>query len=214
MKRLNKKRIVLFVILVLILVGVGIVLIPKLTKKEKGNDEGNTVKVENEIEAYGYKLIETKSKLYKDYFKDLESVLTIKEDEEVDEEKYASVIVKLFVADFYDLNGKTTKNDVGGTQFVYDKALENFLINAKDTIYKYVENNLSGDRTQELPSVLSVTVDSIEKTSFTYNADNITDENAYKVKATIEYESDLGYQKEVTITLAHQDKKLVIVEVK
>ena len=214
MKQLNKKRIVIVGLIIIVLIVAGVIIVPKILKPKKNIEEEKTAKVENEIQEYGYKLIETKPDLYKEYFKELEESLTIKEDEEIDEEKYASAIVKLFVADFYDLNNKKTKNDVGGTQFIFEKSLENFLINAKDTIYKYVENNLADDRTQELPTVSSVTIDKIEKTTFTYNADNITDENAYKIKVTWEYETDLGYQKEATVTLMHQDKKLVIVEVK
>lgn len=210
MKRLNKKRIAIVVILALSVITIGIVFVPKLLKKEVEKPKEEE-KIENEISTYGYNLVESKTELYKEYFKELESIL---KEEEVDEEKYASSVVKLFVADFYDLNSKSSKNDVGGVQFIFDKSQENFLINAKDTIYKYLENNISGDRSQSLPTVKSVVIDSVEKTNFTYNQDSITDESAYKIKATWEYNEDLGYMSEATFILMHQEKKLVIVEIK
>lgn len=210
MKKLNKKRIALCSIALILLIVVLIFVVINLkNKKDKPDDNQN--KVQEEIKDYGYVLLENETNLYKQYFKELIEVLN---NEKLDEKSYASSIVKLFISDFYDLNSKITKNDVGGLQFVYEKIQDNFVINAKDTIYKYVENNLSGDRVQKLPGVKSVQISSVESTKFTYNAENITDENAYEVKASWEYNEDLGYQKEATFTLMHVDKKLVIVELK
>lgn len=209
-KKLNIKRVVialvLLVVLILIVVFIGSKLI---NSKDKDKKEEN--KVEHEIKDYGYVLLENETNIHKEYFKELIKVLN---EEEYDEKEYASLVVKLFVTDFYELNSKTTKNDVGGLQYVYDKTHENFVLNAKDTIYKYVENNLDGKRTQKLPSVKSVNIESTDSTTFKYEADGITDDQAYTVKATWEYNEDLGYQKQATFTLMHVDKKLVIVEIK
>lgn len=210
MKKLNKKRIIICSAVLILLIAMSVFVVISL-KNKKDNKDDNQNKVQDEIKDYGYVLLENETALYKEYFKELIEVLN---SENLDEKLYASSVVKLFISDFYDLNSKITKNDVGGLQFIYDKIQDNFVINAKDTIYKYVENNLDGDRTQKLPSVKNVQISSVELTKFTYNTDNITDENAYEVKAIWEYNEDLGYQKEATFTLMHVDKKLVIVELK
>ena len=51
-------------------------------------------------------------------------------DEIVDEEKYATYISQMFLADFYTLNSALNKNDVGGVQFVYKDYQEDFLKNS------------------------------------------------------------------------------------
>lgn len=210
MKASNKMKLVISVSVILVLAIIIIFIVFKLNNIGK-NDENDATKIEQEIKDYGYILLKNETSLYKEYFKELIEILN---SEELDEESYASSVVRLFIADFYDLNSKKTKNDVGGLQFIYEPIQENFVINAKDTIYKYVENNLNNDRTQNLPSVKAVNIDSIEATTFTYNASSITDESAYLVKATWEYNEDLGYQTTATFTLMHVDKKLVIVELK
>ena len=67
--------------------------------------------VVSEIEKYGYQLHDNKSKEYQALFKELENVL--KEDV-VDEKKYAELISKMFILDFYTLDNKVAKTDVGG----------------------------------------------------------------------------------------------------
>ncbi len=210
MKTLNKKRIAICGLAVIFIVIIFVVIFANINKKkpDKNNVEA---KVEQEIKDYGYVLLDNETSLYKDYFKELIEVLNAKE---LDEKLYASLVVKLFISDFYDLNSKKTKNDVGGLQFVYDVIHDNFVLNAKDTIYKYVENNLNNDRTQKLPGVKTVNIDSVNTTSFTYKASSITDDNAYEVMASWEYNEDLGYQSSATFILMHVDKRLVIVEIK
>ena len=120
----------------------------------------------------------------------------------------------MFIVDFYSLSDKTAKTDVGGVDIVYPDILNNFLENAEDTFYKYVESNVYNNRKQSLPTVNTVTVDNIEKTSFTYN--DTIDENAYKVKVSWDYtdEEFANYQKEANLVFVNKDKKLYLVELK
>ena len=67
----------------------------------------------------------------------------------------------MFIVDFYSLSDKTAKTDVGGVDIVYPDILNNFLENAEDTFYKYVESNVYNNRKQSLPTVNTVTVDNI-----------------------------------------------------
>lgn len=96
--------------------------------------------------------------------------------------------------------------------FVHTDAKNNFLEKAEDTIYKYVENNMYGGRKQDLPTVKEVTIDSVEKKSFTI--DKVTDDKAYQVTASWTYTSENDYQNKATFTFVHEDKKLSLVEMK
>ena len=64
-----------------------------------------------------------------------------------------ALISKLFVIDFYSLNSALNKNDIGGKEFVYRNYQEDFSKLAKETIYKYVENNIYGKRNQEFENL-------------------------------------------------------------
>lgn len=199
------KKILIFIILIIILAIAAVasyfIFFDKETVKE--------AKVVSKIDNYGYVLKSNKSDAYKKLFKELEKVLS----DEVDEEKYVKTISKMFIVDFYSLGDRNAKTDVGGVDFVHESALENFLLNAEDTFYKYVESNIYGDRKQELPIVDTVTIDSVEKTEFSYL--ETIDENAYKVTASWTYKDPTlaaGYQKKATLVFVHKDKKLVLVE--
>ena len=119
------KRIIIIFVVIIVLAGIIYYLINNFTGKEK-----NTVRVIDENKEYGYVLEENETNLYKDLFKKLKKVLS---KDEIDEKEYAELICKLFVSDFYNLDNKITKNDVGGTQFIHSNAKENFLLKAKDT---------------------------------------------------------------------------------
>ena len=113
---------------------------------------------------------------------------------------------------FYSLKDKNTSTDVGGLDFIYSEMKDNFILKATDTIYKNIESNVYGDRKQELPSIKSVNVEQVEKKQLKYN--NISDENGYTVKVSIQYEKDMGFPKEVLLSLIHVESKMYIVEVK
>lgn len=203
-KRKMKKsfKILLFVVIILVLVFVGY----KLTNKKT---EDKKVKVEDSLEEYGYVLNENETQYYKDLFKELKKVLN---SDNVDEEKYATLVGQLFLADFYNLDNKITKNDIGGVQFVYTPYQSDFSKFAVESIYHYVENSLYEKRDQELPIVTSVDITNIKQTSFDYQEK--TDEEAWTFNYKINYEIDLGYQTEGTMTLVHNEKKLEIVDLK
>lgn len=180
----------------------------------KGKDEAKPVEevktVDNiQKKEFDYVLLDSKSDLYKEYFTKLKEELL---KDNVNDEEYAKIIAQLFVIDFYSLADKKTNTDVGGLDFIYPDMKENFILKATDTIYKYVESNVYGDRKQELPKIKAVEVKSAEAKPLTY--DKITDGLGYVVTVTITYEKDLGFPKEVTLYIIHQEKKLYIVEVK
>lgn len=166
----------------------------------------SSVEVLDRIDGYDYELNENDSAYFKTLFADLKEVL---ENEEIDEEAYASLVSQLFVTDFYSLDCALNKNDVGGTQFVYAAYQNDFVSKAKTSIYNYVENDIYGDRDQELPMITEVSVDSIETQSYSFD-NGVDDSNAYEVTVSVSYAKDLEYPTEVTLILIHNENKLEV----
>lgn len=198
------KRIILLIIIVVVAIA-GLFIYKKTCSKEKVKE----AKVVNEIKKYGYQLKDTKPKKYQDMFSELKEILNAKE---VDEELYVKKISEMFIYDFYSLNDKAAKTDVGGIDFVYPDIKENFLQNAENTYYKYVESNIYDNRKQSLPTVSEVKIESVKKEEYAYGEK--TDEEAYHVNVSWSYTDDnfSDYQKSADLIFIHQDIKLVLVE--
>lgn len=200
------KKIIIGVVIVLLLLVLAFFVYKSFSPEQK---EVKETKIVSKIDDYGYKLKENKPKAYKDMFKELEDIL--KEDE-VDEEAYVKKISEMFIYDFYSLNDKDAKTDIGGVDFVYNGILENFLQNAQNTFYKYVESNIYGNRTQKLPIVKDIEIKECTQAPFAYGEK--TDEKAYSVKVSWDYtDTDFStYQKDATLKFIHDGKKLSLVE--
>jgi hypothetical protein len=195
-KGVRRAFVIIVVVLFLGLVGLGIYFGMDLFKSVSG-DTNKTVVVEKN-EDYKYNLEDDAPKAYKKMFKELLKEL---EKDELVEEKYVELVAKLFVLDFYHLDNKMSKNDIGGVQFVLGAYQQDFVFEASETVYKYMEHNVYKDRKQELPKVKEVTIVDTSNEKYKYN--DYSDDNAYVVKANIEYEKDLGYPTTVTIKLLH-----------
>ena len=208
-KKFGIKKILLIVLILVAFFSI-FTLYKKLTKGNK-KSEVEEVKKEDEIQTkeFDYTLYDNKSDLYKELFGKLKEELT---KEEINDEEYAKIIAQLFAVDFYSLSEKATSTDIGGLDFVYEGIKENFVLKASDTIYKYIQSNVYGDRKQELPKVTKVEVKSAVKGPVTIGT--LTDQNGYSVALSITYEKEMGYPKDVSLTLVHVEKKLYIVEVK
>lgn len=211
----KSKKILITLIIIVILSIIGILLYNYFSK-----DEPKEVKTIKSIPEYGYNLKENETKLYKDEFDNLDKILSKKE---VDYEEYAKQIAKLFVIDFYTLDNKLSKNDIGGTDFIKDDMKDNFIEEARSTFYKYLEVN-SSDRNQELPIVSEIKDVEIENTTFVIKDSKTTTSktktttskgtqvDAYKVTISWDYKEDYGYEKEANMIIIKEDKKLYIVE--
>ena len=131
-KKTGVKKVLLFCLIVLVLgVAVFFQTRPKL----------QVISVISNIDNYGYYIESNATNIYKKYYTELEKEL---KNNEVDEEKYASLVGKLFIIDFYTLNNKVTNKDIGGIQFIHSSLKDNFINNASNTVYKYVKENLGG----------------------------------------------------------------------
>lgn len=201
-RRRIKKSALLVIVILVILVGT-IVIKRVFFDKEKAT----TTEVVDEIKDYGYILNDNETKYYQKLFKELKKEL---DKPDIDEEEYAKLLSQLFVADFFNLDNKENKNDIGGTQFIYTSFQQDFEKLAKDGIYKTVENNMYSNRNQELPIVTDTEVTNVETTSYDYLDSN--DSNAYIITVAITYKKDLEYQDECTLTIVHSNNKLEIVK--
>lgn len=173
-------------------------------------DEEETVVIKklNEIEGYGYTLSDNDTKLYKDEFNALKENL---ESKEIKYDEYAKSIAKLFAIDLYTIDNKINKYDVGGIEFVYPGCLDNYKLNVENTIYKYVEDNTKGQRSQALPVVKEVKVKEIKETKFKITAEK-AEYSAYKINLKLTYHYDLGYDTLIEVIVIKKDNKLYVVE--
>lgn len=198
----SKKKIAVCLILIVVII-IGVIVYNVLPEKE----EEPQVKIIRNIKEYDYSLNDNETELYKEEFDNLYNILDAKE---VNYEEYAKSVAKLFIIDFYTLDNKLSKNDIGGSDFIKPIMRDNFIEEARSKFYKYLEVK-SKNRTQKLPIVSEIKEVLVENTTFTYS-DKTVDENAYKVTINWEYKEDLGYEKETKMILVKEDKKLYIVE--
>ena len=205
MKLKPRVKKILIITLIVILLGGLTVLGLNVYKLFNTTTKVKKVEVVDEISNYGYVLEDNMTELYKKLYDELKVVLN---KEEVNEEEYAKLVAQMLVVDFYDLESKMSKNDVGGVQFILDDFKDNFVLEAEETVYKYVEHNVYGNRKQKLPEVSNVSVKEIRDGSYTYN--DFIDDKAYVVTVNLEYKEDLGYPTEVVVKMLHKDNILKV----
>lgn len=175
----------------------------------KISDDVNKVVEKEEvskIDFYGYSLSSDDSDVYKSVYKELDGVLS---KEVVDYNSYASLISKLFIIDVFTLDSKLTSTDIGGLEFVHNDFKANFSEYLGSSLYNHILSNIDGKRSQKLPIVKDVTVNNVNQVKYTYNK---VEYEAYEVDCSIIYEEDLGYQKNIKITLIRDDRTLYVVK--
>lgn len=199
MKRINKvQKVIGFMMLLLVISMVVYVVLILLPNKKTNMSPDDTIK-------FGYTSYKRDTKLYKDTFDSLGKVL---DKEPIDYEEYAKYLSELFIIDFYTLDNKNDKNDIGGIQFIHDDLKDNFMLNASDTVYKYIKN-ITSSKNRQLPVVSKINVSDISEN--TYKIEN-TEYSSYIVTLDWSYEKDYGYETSTKITLIKKDNKLFIVE--
>ena len=203
---MSKKRKVLIVIIAILILLAGTFAVYKIMNPKKENTK--ITKKLDSIKGFDYVLEDRDTELYKDEFKSLKTNL---ESKSIDYKEYAKSIAKMFIIDLYTINNKVNKYDVGGLEFVHPDALENYELNVKDTLYKYVDDNSYGDREQELPEVSSIKVDNIKESTYKIGENEI---DSYELSLSWDYVKDLEYDSKATIIIVKKDKYLYIVEKK
>lgn len=199
----KKYKILLIVIIILIIVIIAAIIAFKFLK---GSEPAEPVKVVDSIDNFDYTLDDRDTELMKNTYNELKTVLS---SDEIDYEKYAEILSKLFVIDLFTMDNKVNRYDVGSTEYVYPDSVDNFKTNVEDTIYKSMENNSDGKRRQDLPEVSSIDNTSVETSTFTIGEE---EHESFVVNINWSYESDLGYDDNATITLIELNEKLYVVE--
>ncbi len=202
MKKKYKRLLIIFIIIAVLAI-ISFVIYKILLNQT----EEEIVNVVDSIAEYGYTLDDRDTDLMKSTYEELKTTLT---SEEIDYKLYAENLAKLFVIDLFTMNNKINKYDVGGTEYIYPEALENFKLNVEDTIYKHMENNSNGKRKQELPEVSNINVVSTEESEYTIGESDTY--NSFVVNLSWQYVSDLGYDDNAVVTLINLDDKLYVVE--
>lgn len=197
MKKIDKikkiLRIVMLVLLVIIIIYALLIVLPKNKTNKKENEGADKIGI--------YTLYKRDTELYKENFNLLKEELN----GEKNKEKISEYIAKLFIIDFYTLSNKDYKEDVGGIQYVYPSSKDNFILNASNTMYKYL-NTLN-----EKPTVNKIDLNNIEKT--TYKIDN-KEYEGYILDLSWEYEKDLEYDKKGLVTVILDNDNFYVVEKK
>lgn len=198
-----KKKIILFLCILIFVYAAGGTIYYIATREKK--DDKPIVTNKDTIKGYDYTLKSNATKLYEDEFKVLKANL----EGDINYDEYAVSIAKLFIIDLYTINNKINKYDTGGVSFVYPDGRNNYKLNVQDTIYKYVEDNTNGKRTQNLPEVSSVIVKDSKKDTYKIGDNSF---EAYKINLEWSYVQDLGYDKTGEIILIKKDKNIYVVE--
>ena len=199
----KKYKILLIVIIILIIVIIAAIIAFKFLKV---SEPAEPVKVVDSIDNFDYTLDDRDTELMKNTYNELKTVLS---SDEIDYEKYAEILSKLFVIDLFTMDNKVNRYDVGSTEYVYPDSVDNFKTNVEDTIYKSMENNSDGKRRQDLPEVSSIDNTSVETSTFTIGEE---EHESFVVNINWSYVSDLGYDDNATITLIELNEKLYVVE--
>lgn len=202
MRKKYKVGLIVISVLLLGVISLGVLRIFYHEKEEKR--EVNVTSVISNIDDYGYTLDDRDTDYMKEVFHELENIL---EAEEVDYEAYAEALAKLFVIDFYTLDNKINKYDVGSLEYILSSSVESFRLKAQDTIYRDVIDNTYRDRIQDLPEITNVEIVNTEDTTFMLNDEEV---EAIKVEMNYQYKEDLGYDVEGTIYLVRNDIKLEV----
>lgn len=203
MRRRYKVGLIVISVLLVGVIALGVFKIFHSSEEEK--TDVNVTSVISNINDYGYTLDDRDSDYMKEVFQELEDILNATE---VDYQAYAEALAKLFVIDFYTLNNKINKYDVGSLEYILSSGVYTFRQKAQDTIYRDILDNTYRDRIQDLPEITNVTILNTEETTYTLNEEEV---NAIKVEMNYEYREDLGYDTEGTIYFVRNGNKLEVV---
>ena len=202
MRKKYKIWLTLILLLIIILIFIGVFKLFKPTE----NTIKNTTSIIKDIKEYGYSLDDRDTKYMREEFNNLTNIL---QETDIDYLEYAKSIAKLFIIDFYTLNNKINKYDIGGVEYIYKDKQDDFKNKARDTIYNDIIDNTYLDRVQKLPEVISVSINNIEEAKIEFNDTNY---DGYIVTLDTAYKEDLGYDLEGTLSIIKNNNKLEIIK--
>ena len=203
MRKRYKIGLIVISVLLVGVIGIGVLKV-FMPSEEENRGDPNVSSVISNINDYGYTLDDRDTGYMKEVFGELETVLN---QGEVDYQEYARLLAQLFVIDFYTLDNKINKYDVGGLEYILSNSVDTFRQKAVDTIYRDIVDNTYRDRIQDLPEITNVEIVNVKDTTFTLNEEEV---EAIKVTMRYEYRKDLGYDTEGTIYFVRNGQKLEV----
>lgn len=196
-----KKKIIIVFLIILLIYALGGIYYNYFYQEEP-----TVIKTLSKIEGYNYELRTNATELEKAEFAILKENL---ENAVIDENAYLESIAKLFIINLYTLNNKINKYDIGSIDYILPSYIPTYKLKVENTIYKYIEDNSDGKREQQLPEVLSITIDNVE--SITYEYQDYKYE-AFNIKISWKYLEDLDYDKEALLTIIKENNIYYVVE--
>ena len=163
-------------------------------------------KVVDKISKYDYTLDERDSKLMREKFKELKKVLKA---DDVNYDEYAKLLSQMYIIDLYDVNNKVNKYDVPCLEYIYKTEQDKFKKLIKTQFYSQLVDNSDNNRKQELPSVKSIEVASLDTSKIEVNGKEY---DGYVITLSWEYDKDLGFDKKSEVRLVKDDNKLYVVK--
>ena len=203
MRKRYKIGLIVISVLLVGVIGIGVLKV-FMPSEEENRGDPNVSSVISNINDYGYTLDDRDTDYMKEVFGELENVLN---QGEVDYQEYARLLAQLFVIDFYTLDNKINKYDIGSLEYILSSSIETFRQKAVDTIYRDIVDNTYRDRIQDLPEITNVEIVNVKDTTFTLNEEEV---EAIKVTMRYEYRKDLGYDTEGTIYFVRNGQKLEV----
>ena len=171
----------------------------------KKDEPINISKVENTIEKYGYAINDNASDYYKSEFEILKELA---KNDDATEEDIVKQVAKLYVIDLLSLQEKINKYEVTCSQYFYSDKRSMNTQKIIDNFYNLIQDNAYNDRKQELPSVKNVEITNYDTDKYKMNDTTV---NSYDVTLKVEYQKDLGYDKNVAVTLVKDGNNYSIV---
>ncbi|MBE6161171.1 MAG: hypothetical protein E7158_03025 [Firmicutes bacterium] len=205
-KMLKKYKIPLIILFLLIVICVSLLIAKHYLFDKDRNKPTVYSSILDSMESYGYTLDNQDSKLFKDTYYELKKILDA---DEIDYDAYSQKLSELFIIDLYTIDTKINRFDVGGVEYLYENEKEMFKNKVMDTLYESLEDNSYGTRKQELPSVKKLILEDSKKVDYKIDDKKL---NGIKYTYTIEYEKDLGYDKNIEIIAVKDSEKVFIVE--
>lgn len=196
-----KKKILMIILILILIYAVGGICFNYFFKEEK-----EVIKTLSVIEGYNYELRSNATDLEKREFTILKENL---ESDTIDENAYLESISKLFIINLYTLKNKINKYDISSTDYIFPSYVSTFKLKVENTIYKYLEDNTSLTRDNELPEVQSVIIEQIKNDSYEFNDQTY---ESFLVILSWNYVKDMEYDNEGILTIIKDDNTLYIVE--
>ena len=199
-----KKKILVILLVLIFLYCIGGVIYSIVIKQiDKKNEHVNIITINN----YDYKLnADKETSLYKKEFNLLKNNL---ESDQINFKEYATSIAKLYIIDLYTLSTKANKYDITSNQYIWSTGRDNYTLKVSETLYKYIEDNTLGKRSQELPKVSEVIIKNIEESTYLIGSNEYP---SYVITIEWLYEKDFGYDVNAVITLINDNDIISVVE--